>query len=247
MTYAMLKYGEPGRERAGVPGDFSRLFPSNGIWRLRRGRMSASFFRGATRTMTLVYGEAELTSLKINQSYFGVGHFVAENLALAEGLGVLRSEGQSRAHRPGYDMPLGRPVAPEQWAATVADRQWRPLAPCTSELRVREVDGGLYIRYRTLDGHPGVTAQMAFDFPAGGVWETDDTCLMPLAGQVLFLKRGEGAMRFGNDVIGIGPGAHAHAMWKMRDSEQAPGHVRVLLTFVTPVDHTVLLRCQRTP
>ena len=49
-------------------------------------------------------------------------------------------------------------------------------------------------------------------------------------------------MRYGHDVISIGPGAHAHGMWAMREAEVAPGHVRVLFTFLTPVDVTVQVR-----
>jgi len=45
-------------------------------------------------------------------------------------------------------------------------------------------------------------------------------------------------MRYGSDAIRIGPGAAAHRAWQMRDAETAPAHVRVLLTFVTPVDAT---------
>ncbi|MBN2389639.1 MAG: hypothetical protein JXR84_02870, partial [Anaerolineae bacterium] len=88
----------------------------------------------------------------------------------------------------------------------------------------------------------GVAAQVAFDFPPGGVWETDDTATRPQVGQVLFLKQSYGTMRYGHDVICIGPGAHAHGMWAMRDAELAPDHVRVLLTFLTPVDVTLHVR-----
>ncbi|MEJ5312554.1 MAG: hypothetical protein WHX52_22535 [Anaerolineae bacterium] len=111
-----------------------------------------------------------------------------------------------------------------------------------STLTIREVEGGFDLRYETLDGLDGVAAQVAFDFLPGGVWETDDTLTRPQAGQVLFLKQGYGMMRYGHDVIRIGPGAHAHAMWAMRDAELAPDHVRVLLTFITRVDVTLQIR-----
>jgi hypothetical protein len=46
-------------------------------------------------------------------------------------------------------------------------------------------------------------------------------------------------MRYGNDGIRIGPGADAHRMTHMRDAVPvAPGMIRILMTFVTPVDHT---------
>ena len=157
-------------------------------------------------------------------------------------MAVLRSEGLSRAHRPGYDLPLGRPVTPTRWREIAEQRPYRPLAPCTSTLTVRHVEKGFDLCYQTLDGFEGVTAQIAFDFLPGGIWETDDLCLSPEAGQVLFLKRGYGIMRYGNDVIQIGPGANAHRMWHMRDAETAAGHVRVLFTSTTPVDHPFPLR-----
>jgi hypothetical protein len=98
------------------------------------------------------------------------------------------------------------------------------------------------LRYQTLDGLDRVVAQIAFDFAPGGLWETDDTCFKPRAGQVIFLKRGHGSMRYGSDVIQIGPGADAHRMWAMRDAEPAPHHVRVLMTFVAPIDHRFSIR-----
>jgi hypothetical protein len=154
---------------------------------------------------------------------------------------TLHSYGESRPHRPGYDLPLGRPVDPLKWKEIGLERPFRALAPCESTLTVRLVEQGLELCYRTLQGAEGVTAQLALDFPPGGIWETGDTCLSPQAGQVIFLKQGYGTMRYGNDVIRIGPGAHAHRMWQMRDAETAPDHVRVLLTFTTPVQHTFTL------
>jgi hypothetical protein len=137
-----------------------------------------------------------------------------------------KSEGRSNPRRPAYELPLGRLVPPDHWEASMGERQLRPIPPCTSELIVRETAGGLDLRYRTLGGLDRVTAQMAFDFPPGGVWETADTRLEPRAGQVIFLRRGAGAMRYGSDVIQIGSGADAHRTWHMRHAEEAPEHVR---------------------
>jgi len=103
---------------------------------------------------------------------------------------------------------------------------------------VEEISCGFRLRYRTLDGMDRVLAQIALDFAPGGVWETADTRLRPQPGQVIFLKNGGGVMRYGADGIRISPGADGHSAWAMRDSEQAPAHVRVLLTFTTPVDHS---------
>lgn len=247
LAYPLLKYGEPEPVEADLPENYTLFLPKNGIWRSRRDLLSASAFRDATRLFSLVYGTAELTSVKISHAYFGgrAGHFVSDALDVVDGRAVLTSEGRGKPRRPGYDLPLGRPVAPERWEEEKEGRDLRRLPPMRSTLTIEEVAGGFDLRYQTLDGLDGVAAQMAFDFPVGGIWETDDTATQPVAGQVLFLKQGHGTMRYGNDAIRIGSGAHAHAMWAMREAETAPGHVRVLLTFFTPVDFTVEVRVGR--
>ncbi len=244
-AYAMMRHGERKPEGTPPPSSFSVHLPKNEIWRVRRERLSASVFGGATRLMTLAYGEAEITAVKISQSYFGVGRFVANELTVTDGVGRLLSTGETDRHRPGYELPLGRPVPAEKYFDMLPERDWRRVPPCRSELIVTEAEGGLDLRYHTLDGITGVTAQVALDFPVGGIWETGDTCLRPTAGQVLFLKGGTGRMVYGHDAIEIGPGANAHLMFAMRDAETAPSHVRVLLTFKTPVDHVIRVRCMR--
>jgi hypothetical protein len=125
------------------------------------------------------------------------------------------------------------------------ERSLRRLPPATSTLTGQEIEGGFRLRYQTLEGLDRVAAQIALDFPPGGIWETADTRTRTVAGQVIFLKQGSGTMRYGSDVIQIEPGAHAHGMWQMRDAETAPDHVRVLLTFLTPVDFTFYIRGYR--
>ena len=238
LAQALLAHGEPEAVTVSLPTDFAQIYPHNGLWRVRRGLLSATFFRNVTRLLTLQYGRAELSSLKISQCYFGDGRFIAESLVAADGGIVLHSSGQQRPHRPGYELPLGRPVPPEQWSASHRERDWKRIPPAESSLSVREIAGGFELHYKTLDGLDRSPAQIALDFLPGGVWETGDACFRPQAGQVIFLKSGRGAMSYGHDIIEIGPGAGGHRAWAMRDSEQAPGHVRVLLSFTTPVDHT---------
>ncbi len=248
LLYALLKYGDPTAVDVRLPDDFELCLPFNGIVRVRRGLLSASFFRDATRLLSFTFGAAELTSLKISATYFGgeCGRFIADRLEAGDGRIVLRSEGRRRPRRPGYELPLGRPVPPDRWIAAFVERELRPLPPLTSLLEAREAVAGrgrgFDLHFRTLDGLDHVAMQIAFDFPAGGIWETADTRTKPVAGQVLFLKQGYGAMRYGNDVIEIGPGAAGHSMWHMREAEPAPDHVRVLLAFLTPVDWQGMIR-----
>lgn len=246
LAYHLLRDGLPGLAPAALPDSFNRHFPVNGLWRVRRGLLSASFFQGVTRLMNMRFGQAEVSSLKIMQCYYGApGKFYGDSLTVEDGVGLFRSEGNHTPHRPGYELPLGRLVPPEQVYAAYAERDYTPQPCNTSTLLVREIEGGFALHYQTLDGVDRVTTQIMIDFPPGGVWETQDCAVQPQAGQVIILKAGMGRMRYGNDVIEIGPGAYAHSMWAMRHAEPAPAHVRVLFTFTTPVDHAFVLRGKR--
>jgi hypothetical protein len=248
QTYTLIKFGEPEPSPAKLPRDFTKYYPVNHVWRVRRDDLSATVFGGVTRLMTLVHGAAELSGIRISQTYFGVGQFVGDTLRVDGNTAILHYEGTQTPHRPGYELPLGKPVPRDRWQEIAALRDYKPLPPPTSELAIVAVDGGFDLHYRTLDGLDQVAAQIAFDFPAGGLWETADTAFVTRPGQVIFLKSGHGRMQFGNDVIELAPGANTHMYQQMRHSEPVgPDHVSVLLTFVTPVDHTCALRVRRLP
>jgi len=245
-TYVLLKYGAPPASSVELPTDFIKLYPKNQIWRVRKGDISASVFGGATRLMTLTYGDIEMSSIKISQTYFGVGHFIAETVT-ADGNGVvLGSSGVQKPHKPGYELPLNKPVAPEEWGEAFQERDVYPIPPAKSELRVEALDDGFDFHFRTLDGLDQVPVQIAFDFPAGGYWETDDTALQTQSGQVIFLKQGGGQLRIGDDILRIDGGAEGHRYYAMRHAEPVPAdQVRILITFITPVDHHFRIRLSR--
>lgn len=252
LTYVLLKHGELEDVAPALPNDFVRHLPLNGIHRVRRGALNATFFRNVTRILTLTNGDAELSSVKFSQTYFGgyIGRFQADTMEITDGRLVLRSAGRANPRRPAYEMPLGRPVPPDQWTATMAERELRWLPHAVTTLTVMEVDNGTRDRgfdlhFQTEQGAEGVAAQIAFDFPAGGIWETADTRLLATAGQTIFLKQGWGTMRYGPDTIRIGPGHLTHGMWQMREAEPAPDHARILLTFFTPIDYVVQIRVRR--
>ena len=247
-AYVLQSVGAPTHTPIALPTHYTRFYPLNRVWRVRRGPLSASAFADTTRLLTLVYGAAELASLKISQSYFGVGRFIGDEIETDDEGVLLRSRGDHFPYRPAYELPLGRPVPPDQWDALKTERalNWVPRAE--SILRVIPVEGGLDLHYRTLDGLDDVTAQVALDFPAGGIWETDDTALITQPGQIIFLKAGAGRMRFGHDSIEISPGSNAHRTWHMRDTEPAgQGLVRVLLPLLAPVDYRFRLRVYSSP
>lgn len=247
ICYALLKGGEPSIPPTKLPTNFARYYPVNKVWRIRREQLSASVFAGKTGLLSLAYGQAELSNVKISFTYFGreCGWFVGDEMRVEGETAVLHSTGQNHPRRPGYELPLGRPVPPEKWDEMMDERELRHLPPLASNLTVTEVDGGFDLHLQTVDGMDNVAGQIAFDFTTGGIWETADSRFQPQAGQAIFLKQGSGTMRYGNDVIQLNPGHAAHGFWQMRAAEAAPEHVRVLLTFFTPIDHLVQLRVFR--
>lgn len=216
--------------------DFSCFFPHNRFWRIRQNAFSATAFAENQPLLTANHGKAHLKALSISQSYFGVGRFFAEEITPAgEGI-VLISHGEGHAlHRPGYDLPLGKEIS--EFYTTRQEREWRPLPPARSQLSVQPAPNGLKLRYRTLENYPNVLAQIAFDFLPGGMWECEGSCFQPTAGQVIFLRKGFGTMRYGSDSLSVGPGADMHRYWEMRDTPPAPNLVRVVIPLMTPVDH----------
>lgn len=198
-----------------APPDVEVHHAHNRIVRIRRGRTSLSLYGGVTRLASLVHGQATLRALMAGQSYLGHGRFVADRLHGSAGRYVLESKGRLEPHRLGYSQALGKPVPPADWDRLFQERELRALPDCASSLEVTWEAGApsLTLQYRTDSGLPGVAAQISFDFEAGGIWETADTALKPVLGQVLVLRQEAGRMTYG----GIGSKSAAARM------DTAPG------------------------
>jgi hypothetical protein len=247
LAHALFRLG-PQRLPAStaLPSRFRRWFPQKPLWRVRQDDLSASFLGRGTTLATLRCRDATLHSLKITQSYFGTGRFIADRMR-PRGKG-LRMECEARhfPHAPGYQLPLGRPVPMEDWAKTLDERPMRAMPPCRSRLDITPLADGFAFDYRTLDGIDGVPAQIALDFAPGAIWESAGTSLVPAAGQTLFLTSGLGRLIYPDCVVEISPGADAHRTWRMRDAEPVgPDSVRILIPLLTPLRHRFRLRFLR--
>ena len=243
QAYVMFKHGQAQTSAIKLPETYQKHYPLNQVWRVRNSALSATVYGGVSNLMTMVYGQAELSSIKISQTYFGIGNFVGDELNIDGNKASLNYHGSLRLHRPGYELPLGKPVSREAWDEAQKERNYKPLPPLRSRLELLALPDGFDCHYETLDGLDKVLLQIAFDFPAGGFWETADTALRTAAGQTLFLKQGKGRMRFGNDIIELHNGASAHLYESMRASEDvAEDKCRILLTFLSPASHRFSLR-----
>ncbi|MEE4195404.1 MAG: hypothetical protein V2J07_09420 [Anaerolineae bacterium] len=221
--------------------DFTKFFPHNRFWRMRKGSFSATAFSGTHNLLTLNNGQAHLKGVSISQSYFGVGRFCPETTE-PDGEGVqLTSSGQGHAlHRPGYDLPTGRKMG--EFYSSREERDWRRLPPAHSTLSIQPVKDGLKLVYRTINNYPNVLVQVAFDFLPGGIWECEGGSFQPQAGQIIFLTAGFGRMYYGEDSLTIGPGSDVHRYWQMRDTPRTKDLVRVVIPLLTPVDHHFIIQ-----
>ena len=230
--------------REPISEDYRKVYPSSGVYRIRRGKLSATGATGITAPFSLKYGQAELRAIQVCGCYFGLAQFRAETLREEADQIVLDFPGRGRRHDgPIYYHPVGRSVSMDEYADLRLERDVTVLPPLEMSLVVKEVGRGFDVQLVTAEPFDNIPVQIAFDFGPDGVFDFEDGIVQGRAGKVLFLRNGAGIYHVGQDAISIGPGAFAHRMWDMRNSESAPHAFRVLMTFTTPVDHRVEIRC----
>jgi len=244
---ALLRHGNATFRPHRLPDDSTAKWPLHGAWRRRRGQRALTCLSEGPCLLRVTNGGATLAGLFVAHAYFGTGQFRGDTLDyLADGVRI-RSRGLRFPRRPAYDLPIGEPVAPEDWDRVAAGRGRVPMPASDATLTIREREDRITLDLRSTHAPDGTLVAMAFDFPAGGTWETRDLALEPQAGQELFLLEGTGRMRYGADWIEIGPGEGRHRMWRMRDACPHHSLVRVVIALETPVRHQVVLRFSAPP
>ena len=230
--------------REPLSDDYHKVYPSSGVYRVRRGKLSATAATGITAPFSLKYGQAELRAVQVCGCYFGLAQFNAETLTEADGRIVLGFPCKGRRHDgPVYYHPVGRPVSMDEYADLRTKREVTVLPPLEMSLAIEEVTSGFDLQLVTSEPFDNIPVQIAFDFAPGGIFDFENGIAQGNAGKVFFLQDGLGIYHVGQDAISVGPGAFAHRMWDMRNSESAPHAFRVLMTFTTPVNHMVQIRC----
>ena len=230
--------------RAPLPDGFSKVYPVSGLWRIKRGPLSATAATGNTSAFALRYGAAELTALAIAGTYLSTASFAADELTTLDDGVRLTHRGTAR-QLPGYELPLDGPVPAGEFAALRPQRERWTLPPLDQLLEIREVAGGFDLHLRTVGGLERITFQIECCFAGPGEWETADQVSRVGAGQTAILKAGYGTFRCGDDAITIGPGEAAHRMWQMRGTATHPEAFRVLITLQTPIDRALTIRYGR--
>ena len=236
-------------ERTPLPERYSRVYPASGLWRVRRGAVSATAAAGLTAPFSVVCGQAELAAVKLSSTYFATGQFIGEEFAEADKGVRMQHKGRNRIYPEKdyvggiYWLPIAEQVDADNWQEVRGRRATYQLPPLKVELHAEEVAGGFDLHIRTTGGVDGVPFQIEGVFEPGGTLEMDSALVEGRAGHTVFLKAGYALYRVGDDAIRIGPGAMEHTMWRMRNSEIDEGRLRVLIALRTPVARTLEIRC----
>ena len=247
--------------RQALTTSYRKYFPAARLWRLRRGRTSATVAAGLDTPFSLRHGDAELTAVRISSTYFATGRFVGHDMAPVDGdrgarlhhAGANPIYPEKEYDRPVYFLPIGdgTKVDAANWQQVRSRRATYELPPMAIDLEVSEAGEGtdagtgFHLRVTTSGGVDGVPLQIELLFEPGGTVEVEGAILEAHAGTTLFLKGGEAVYRVGDDEITVGPGQCAHTMWKMHNSPDAPDAFRLLISLLSPVDYTLHIRTGR--
>ena len=237
-------------EREPLRHSYAVIYPTSGLWRVRRDQTSATVAAGLTSPFSVVCGQAEMT-VKMCSTFFATGQFVGEDFGGNEKRVRMRHKGRNviypeKEYIGGvYWLPINEKVDARNWQEVRGRRETYELAALEVVLEIEEVEGGFDLHIHTEGGQDGVPFQIECNFAASGVLETDSAIVQAVAGHTAFLKSGYAIYSLGEDTIRVGPGNAAHRMWEMRNSEVDARSFRLLITDMTPLERTLEVRCGR--
>jgi len=230
---------EPGK----MAESFSRHMPASGVWRVRRGKLSATVAVGPEEVISLKYGSTELAGVRFFAPYFAGAMFTVRELDVDGDSATLRLKSDFLLPQlPGYWMPLGRPVSWEDLPyEALEERELRPRPEMDILLTIKEVEDGFDLAFRSAGGMDAVPFQLECLFASPGQIEIEQASFTASFGGSLLLNKGYLTYRSEGDAITIGPGFYGH---RNTFSSDGDGY-RVFLTGWTPVDHRLEIRCGR--
>lgn len=223
--------------------DYTAYMADSGIYRIRRGPLSVTVVNGLSGVLSLSYGKADLSELRLFSPYFAGAKFKGTHMQPIDG-GVrvtLQSE-FLLPQLPGYWLPTGKPVDFNRLPfGNLDDRTVNKRPEFIFYLDIVECPGGLDLHIRTDGGMECVPFLAEFLFVPGGQVETEDVSFTAVPDQTLLLKSGYMTYSAGGDAITIGPGCHAHRS-NYNGLEGTDGLFRVVLSDWSPVDRSVSIR-----
>jgi hypothetical protein len=220
-------------QREPVLDGFRKHFPVSGLWRVKRGPLSAIAMTGNRSIFSMQYGTVRLRGVKISGAYHGHAHVRPTEMVKTESGVRLIHRGRT-TDLAGFFRPLNRTVEFGRFKEAEPLREKWTLPEMDVVADVVEVDHGFDLTLTSRGGLDRVPMEIEFSFDGVGEWETADTIVKAGPNQSAFLKAGRGVFRIGDEAISVGPGSFAHADWNLRESDPTADGFRVLTTFTAP-------------
>ena len=220
-----------------LPGGYEKPFPEVGIWRIRRGPLSATLILGgSSRLIALRYGSAVVEGIRFATSFFGKGQFVPDAAERRDSTYRFRQSLQAP-----YYQPLSRQITPETWTSTRNERRQSEVARLEQTAEISEIGRGFRLRLQS-SGTKGVPISVEICFREGG--QLEGCTPVPGSADALLLERGTGVFRSGRNEVRFGPGSAPHRYVQLRGAEPKLSGQSVYITGYTPFDHVLTIECR---
>lgn len=232
---------ERAQSKALLNASYTKYFPASGLWRKREDKLSAAVGIDNVKFFSMIFGEAELNSVKVAVPYFGGAQLNADRMKEIEGGVLLEDDDCNPVHRPEYRLPLASPVTSENYGELDKTREKWLLPNPAMAAEVIEVENGFDIKVQLKGGLPKLCGQFECSFVGSGHWETESGVIETENGNSAILLNGNGTFYKDQYGISIGSGSTAHRMWTMRGTDPEPGF-RVVVPFYVDQEPVLKIR-----
>ncbi len=235
MIYPELR--QPLPAGAPLPDNFVREMATIRTARVRRGRRSATvLWNRVNRFFTFRNGDCVIEGVRFASAFFGKGQFVPASMKKLGDAWQLTQTLEGPYYQP---LDPSRPVASQDYRASVADRRRSEVCKFNQTATIRETQTGFEIEM-TADGTPNVPVAIEILFRQG----TQLDGVKPAAAPDSFLlASGYATARSGKDSIRVGPGLGVHQWTQLRGTAPKLPGPSVYLCGLTPLNHTIRIDC----
>ncbi len=235
MIYPELRQPLPASEP--LPDNYVREMNAINTARIRRGPRSATvLWNRVNRFFTFRNGGCVVEGVRFASAFFGKGQFVPQEMKKVDGGWQLTQTLEGPYYQP---LEPSRPVAVQDYRASVADRRRTEVCKFTQIATIRETSSGFEVEI-VAEGTPNVPVSIEILFRQGTQLEG----VKPAAAADSFLlASGHATARMGKDSIRVGPGLGIHQWTQLRGAAPKLPGPSVYLCGLAPLRHTLKIDC----
>ncbi len=219
--------------------DCDRLMSESGIYRVKKGKLSATAKLEASDFFNVKYGNVTLAEVRVLLAYFGGAKYKANKITKTEtGVKLSFYSEHNVAQHPAYWMPLGRKVERAELPFNnVGIRELNKRPEFDLSVEIIKTENGFDLHTKSDKGMNGVKFSMEFLFLPVGKVETENVSFNLREDETMFLKEGSARIVNNGDFIKIDGGCCGHRLLAM--NEGTNGLFRIALTDFSPIDRVV--------